>query len=135
MKVIRFLAGLFIFGGIVRIVATSGLFSVLGMGDLWVDHAYFIYIYKVLGGFVILTGLLLWSLAGKAGEWTGGLRMMKWGMVIVGLVMLVTGWWSGLNVRFFLIDVVFSWLVAVLLHREQRQLAVDRARENYPYRP
>ncbi len=124
------MAVLFIFGGIVRIVATSGLFSVLGMEDLWVDHAYFIYIYKVLGGFVILTGLLLWSLAGKAGEWVGGLRMMKWGMGIVGFVMLAAGWRSGLDVRFFLIDVVFSWLVAVLLYREQQRPVIDRPRKH-----
>lgn len=130
LRVIRFLAVLFIFGGIVRIVATSGLFSVLGMEDLWVDHAYFIYIYKVLGGFVILTGLLLWSLAGKAGEWVGGLRMMKWGMGIVGFVMLAAGWRSGLDVRFFLIDVVFSWLVAVLLYREQQRPVIDRPRKH-----
>jgi hypothetical protein len=118
----RILACLFVLGGIVRVFATRKLFVAFGIGGLWVDHAYFIYIYKVLGAFVILTGLVLWPLAGEGGECRKSIRMMTWGMVIVGLVMLAAGLSVGLPPLFYLIDVAFAWIVALVLFARARRL-------------
>ncbi len=118
----RILACLFILGGIVRVVATRRVFAAFGIGSLWIDQVYFVYVYKVLGGFVILTGLVLWSLAGEGGEGRKSARMMTWGMVVVGLVMLGTGLSTGLAPRLFLLDVAFVWLVALVLFARSRRL-------------
>lgn len=124
----RILACLFILGGIVRVVATRRVFSAFGIGNLWVDHVYFIYVYKVLGGFVILTGLVLWSLAGEGRPARKGIRAMIWGMVVVGLVMLGTGLSTGLAPEFYLVDVAFAWFVALVLVARERSLAAGGSR-------
>lgn len=120
-SLLRVLALLLIVGGAVRVVATSKFFAAFGMAHLWVDHVYFLYAYKVLGAFVILTGLVLWSLTGEDDASVAGLQAMKWGMIVVGAVMLATGYRTGLGAEFYLMDVIFSWLVAALLHREARR--------------
>jgi hypothetical protein len=118
----RILACLFVIGGIVRILATRKVFAAFGIGALWVGHAYFIYVYKVLGAFVILTGLVLWSLAGEGGGGRKSILVMTWGMVTVGLVMLGTGLSTGLPPQFYLFDVVFVWFVALVLFAGERRL-------------
>ncbi len=123
----RILACLFVMGGIVRVFATRKLFVAFGIGGLWSDHAYFIYIYKVLGAFVILTGLVLWSLAGEGGGGRKGTRVMTWGMVIVGLVMLGAGLSVGLPPPFYLIDAAFAWIVALVLFARAGRLASGRS--------
>jgi len=57
--ILRIIAIMFIFGGVVRLFANQYLFEAFGMDSLWPGHPYFIYIYSVLGAFVILTGLIV----------------------------------------------------------------------------
>jgi hypothetical protein len=116
----RALALLFILGGTARIIANQNMFAAFGISELWVDDPYFVYIYKVLGAFVILTGLVLWFLGAKPGTGSDSARPVKWGMIVIGFVMLGTGLSQGLAAKFYIVDVAFSWLVAILLHNKRR---------------
>jgi hypothetical protein len=123
LNLTRALGCLFIMGGTVRIIATRRVFAAFGIESLWAGHVYFLYIYKVLGAFVVLTGLLLWSLGGGNGWERKGVRMMKWGMIFVGLVMLGAGLAAGLSLLFYVADVVFAWFTALALAWEERRLS------------
>jgi hypothetical protein len=51
------------FGGAVRILADRPAFEAFGMGSEWPEKPYSVYIYRVLGGFVILVGVVLLGLS------------------------------------------------------------------------
>jgi len=117
--ILRLMAALFVAGGLVRLIAGQRIFALGGIGELWVDDAYFVYIYKVLGAFVILTGLLLWSVSSPGKHQRSTLAALKWGMALVGLVMLAGGWAAGLPLVYYAPDFIFAFAVALLLHRVQ----------------
>ena len=71
----------------------------------------------VLGGFVLLTGLLLWAMARESNDRRTVLRIAKWGMIVVGLVMLGAGWSAGLALEYYVVDYLFCFAVAFVLHR------------------
>jgi hypothetical protein len=125
--VLRVVAALFIGGGIVRILADRRIFRIFRIADLWVDKPYFIYVYKVLGAFVILTGLVLWSVSEETNRSRSILRAEKTGLVLVGLIMAGTGQALRLPLLYYGPDFAFCLAVAFLLHRmEARALPEDR---------
>jgi hypothetical protein len=119
--VLRAVAVLFVAGGTVRMLANQAVFSLAGIGELWVDAPYFVYVYRVLGAFVVLTGLYLWSLAVEGGAARHGVRAVEWGLGLAAVVMLVTGWHTGLPARFYVVDVVFCVGVVFLLEWVRRR--------------
>jgi peptidoglycan/LPS O-acetylase OafA/YrhL len=86
------------------------------MGGLWSDHRYFLYIYRVLGAFVILTGLLLYSMGRNIRKNRAVLQTLQWGFVLVGVVMVLAGYFSGLHPFFYIPDFVFCFFIAGLLY-------------------
>lgn len=119
--ILRAVAVLFIGGGTVRLLANQAVFTLAGMGDLWVDAPYFVYVYRVLGAFVVLTGLTLWSLAAEVGSTRRGVLFAELGLGLAAVVMLVTGWHTGLPARFYVVDVVFCVGVVFLLEWVRRR--------------
>jgi hypothetical protein len=107
---------LLIFGGVVRLFAGVSIFNVFGMNELWTDHAYFKYIYRVLGAFVILTGLILFTLAQNPEKYASVISMMKLGFLIVGVTMVVAGFHAGLPVVFYAPDILFCFGIAIYIH-------------------
>jgi hypothetical protein len=87
------------------------------MEGLWVDHMYFIYIYRVLGSFVILTGLVLFTFSKNLEKYSELRFFLAVGFAIVGLVMLVTGIFSKLPLIFYFFDFVFCFIVAWCIHK------------------
>ena len=61
--ILQIISLMLVFGGLVRLFANEAAFEIFGMKNLWIDQKYFIYIYKILGSFVILTGLLIFSIS------------------------------------------------------------------------
>lgn len=118
---LRVVAVFFLVGGAVRLAASEPLFARVGIGVLWTDAPYFIYVYRVLGGFVFLTGLYLWSLAGLRRRMRGGVLAVEWGLILIACVMLVTGFNAGLRPQFYFPDIIFCGVVAVLLEGVQRR--------------
>ena len=82
------------------------------MADLWIDHPYFIYIYRVLGGFVILVGILLFTISKNLKLYSNLMSVFSIGFVIIGIVMLLTGILVALPPMFYVLDFVFCFLIA-----------------------
>ncbi len=92
------------------------------MGELWVEHTYFVYIYRVLGSFVILTGLILYAISIDLRKYTDLYSVMSIGFVLVGLVMMVTGITSKLALIFYFPDFVFCFFVAWFIYGMKSRL-------------
>jgi hypothetical protein len=117
---LRVVAATLLLGGIVRIVATQALFDTFGIGELWMQTPYSAYIYRVLGGFVLLSGILLMAVSGAPEKYSRLLKAYALGFAVIGVVMLVAGLGSGLPSRHFLPDPVYCFLISALLWRSSR---------------
>jgi hypothetical protein len=104
-----------LFGGIVRVFATRELFSVFMMDELWIDHAYFEYIYRVLGGFVILTGMIFYGFSINPHKYKTLIKLSGFGFLVIGIIMTATGFIVNLPLHFFFPDFVFSVLLGTFL--------------------
>ncbi len=117
----RILGYLFLFGGVVRLFADENLFELFYMQDAWTDHPYFIYIYRVLGAFVILTGLLIIRISRDPAMHREIMYMLMWGFLVIGGVMLVTGILADLPIYLFALDALFVFILAILFDRWRKQ--------------
>lgn len=121
---------LFIFGGIVRLFANRTIFKIFHMEELWADHRYFIYIYRVLGSFVILTGLILSAISKNLEKYSNLYFVLRIGFVFIGLVMLATGVLLKLPLIFYFTDFVFCFIVAWSLNEMKAQLEQKHKQQN-----
>ena len=111
---LRFVAVSLLVGGAFRIFATRSLFRAFGIGDLWVQTPYAKYIYRVLGGFVVLSGILLMVVSGSLQSNRRLLKGYALGFAVIGAVMLVTGLTSVLPLRYYLPDPVYCFLIVAV---------------------
>ncbi len=116
-RALQIVSVFFIFGGFVRLFANRKIFELFQMQELWVEHAYFIYIYRVLGSFVILTGLILFAISRNLNKYFPFYHVLTIGFVFIGLVMMVTGILCELSVVFYFPDFMFCFLVAWFIFR------------------
>lgn len=119
--IMRTFGYLFLFGGIVRLFADETLFGLLFMQDAWSDHPYFIYIYRVLGAFVILAGLVIIQVSRDPGKYREIMHVLMWGFLVTGGVMLVSGILTGLPGYLFIPDALFAFILAVLFDRWRKR--------------
>ena len=103
-----------VFGGLVRLVATQQTFQSFMIDELWVSHPYFVYVYRVLGAFVILVGITLFLISQDPVRYARILRV--WGIcfLLVGCVMLVAGYFLKLSILHYSVDAIFVFIIAVL---------------------
>ena len=113
-NVLKIVSLLIIFGGIVRLFANETVFIIFGMDALWTDHDYFFYIYKVLGAFVILTGLVIYSISRDINKNLNILNTIKLGLFIIGATMAISGFIVKLPLIFYLPDFLFCFLITIL---------------------
>ena len=114
--ILRILAILFLIGGIVRLFVNKSVFDLFWMQDLWSDHSYFIYIYRVLGAFVVLTGLMLYAISKNLKTYAHIFPLLKWGFLVIGLAMLITGFQVQLHWIFYAFDFIFCFFLAGYFH-------------------
>jgi hypothetical protein len=114
--VLRVISILFLIGGIGRLIATEGVFRLFKMQFLWTDQPFFIYNYKVLGVFVIWVGIILFICSKDVVKYKSIIRGNILALVIFFLVTLLTGIITGLGLRFYLVDSIFSLILIVLLY-------------------
>ena len=115
--ILRIIAVMFIFGGVVRLFANQDLFEAFGMDSLWSDHPYFIYIYRVLGAFVILTGMMVYAITFIISENRRLMNTMAIGFIITGLTMAISGYLTKIHIGFYITDFLFCFVVAYFLFR------------------
>jgi hypothetical protein len=114
--VLRVVSIAFLIGGIGRFIATEGVFRLFKMQFLWIDQPFFIYNYKVLGAFVIWIGVILFICSRDVAKYKSIIRGNILALVIFFLVTLLTGIITGLGLRFYLVDSIFSLILIVLLY-------------------
>lgn len=117
---LRFVAVTLLVGGAVRVFATRTLFEAFGIGALWMETPYSVYIYRVLGALVVLAGIVLMIIGGAPEKYRGVLRGYALGFAIIGAVMVAAGLTSGLPLRYYLPDPAYCFLIVALLWHSSR---------------
>ena len=90
------------------------------MEQLWLDHPFFIYIYKLLGVFVLWIGIIFFLCAKDLAKHRSIIRGSLIGLFLFFIVSLLTGILTGLALQFFLVDSIFAFFLAVLLYFFQK---------------
>lgn len=114
--ILRVISIAFLIGGIGRLVATEGVFKLFQMQHLWSDQPFIIYNYKALAVFVIWIGVVLFICSGDTIRYRPIIRWSIFALAVFFLVTLLTGILTGLGLRFYLVDSIFSLLLIILLY-------------------
>ena len=112
---------LFMLGGIVRLVANESVFRIFTMEHLWSGDPFFVYVYRLLGAFVVWMGILLFVASQDIIRYRGIIRGSILGLLLFFVVSLWTGLATGLGLQYFLVDSIFSLFLAVLLYVIQKE--------------
>jgi hypothetical protein len=123
--VLRVIAATLLGGGVVRLFANEAWFEAFGIGAIWMQTPYSIYIYRVLAGFVILSGILIWIISNAPERYRRLLKGYAWGFCLIGIVMVVASITSGLPHRYYIADPAYSFIVAILLWHFARHPGVE----------
>jgi hypothetical protein len=122
-RLLQVIAVTLLVGGGVRLFANRALFERFGIGEVWLKQPYALYIYKVLGAFVILVGIITFIMAHEPERYRRLLVGLAFSFIIVGIVMIAAGALLRLPLRFYLPDPLYCFAVAGLM-----LLAPTRAR-------
>ncbi len=101
-------------GGIGRLVANEAIFRAFHMGQLWLSQPFAWYNYKLLGVLVLWLGIILFVCSRDVIRYRGVIRASILGLLLFLVVSLVTGFAAGLEIRYFLVDSIFSLILIVL---------------------
>ena len=119
-NVLLIISLLFMLGGIVRLFANESIFGMFQMAHLWTGDPFFIYIYKLLGAFVLWVGVMLFVSSKDVIRYKGIIRGSILGLLLFFVVSLWTGLATGLGLQYFLVDSIFSLFLVVLLYVIQK---------------
>ena len=105
---------LIVLGGLVRLIANRQTFQSFTIEELWVAHPYFVYVYRVLGAFVVLVGVTTFVISRDLVRYAGILRVWGFCFLLVSCVMLLAGYFMRLSLLHYAIDLLFTFIIAVL---------------------
>lgn len=112
--ILQVLSVFIVLGGFVRLVANQQTFQSFTIAELWVSHPYFVYIYRVLGAFVVLVGVTTFVISRDFVRYARILRVWGFCFLLVGCVMLIMGYLMHLSFLHYAIDFIFAFIIAVL---------------------
>jgi len=119
-----------IFGGAVRLFAERKIFESFLIGELWSSHPYFIYVYRVLGAFVILAGIVVFIIARDPLRYEQLLKACSLCFAFVACVMFLGGLLLRISLLHYAFDVAYcviiAWLCFVLSKNESRILVSNK---------
>jgi hypothetical protein len=115
-KLLLLISLAFIIGGVVRIVANEDIFRFFRMEHLWSNEPFFVYIYKLLGVFVLWMGILLFIASKNVSRYRGVVLGSVIGLGLFFVVSLLTGFSVGLGLLYFMVDSVFSLFLVMVLY-------------------
>lgn len=105
---------LIILGGLVRLVANRQTFHSFMIEELWVSHPYFIYIYRILGAFVIFTGITMFVISLHPVSYRRILRVWGYCFLFISIVMLFAGYSLHISFIHYAFDFFFCFFIAVV---------------------
>ncbi|UCD05856.1 MAG: hypothetical protein JSV98_01070 [candidate division WOR-3 bacterium] len=113
-----------IFGGTIRLLAERRIFESFLIGELWSSHPYFIYIYRVLGAFVIFAGIVVFMIARAPLRYKQLLKACSLCFIFIACVMFLGGLLLRMSLLHYAFDVTFciilAWLCFVLSKNNSR---------------
>jgi len=114
-RILMVLGVLMVLGGLIRILAGKNTFEIVYMGHLWSDHPYFIYIYKMLGAFVLIIGVTFIVISTNTYKYQSLIKTWRYLFLMIGIVLIGAGIYSGIHLFFYIPDCVFFFLLSFLL--------------------
>ena len=119
-KILLVISICFLIGGIARLLANEGVFRLFMMEHLWSGDPFFIYIYRLLGVFVIWIGIILFLCSKDIAKYRSIIVGSMFALALFFVVSLVTGLCVGLGLKFFLVDSIFSLFLVIVLYIIQK---------------
>lgn len=105
---------LIVFGGLVRLVANRQTFGSFMIEELWVSHPYFIYIYRILGAFVVFAGITMFVISMDPVSYRRILRVWGYCFLFISIVMLIAGYSLHMSFIHYAFDFIFCFFIAVV---------------------
>jgi hypothetical protein len=105
----------FLIGGLGRLAANESFFGFFQMAHLWSSESFVVYNYKLLAVFVIWVGIILLICSRDLTRYGNIITGSIAGLGLFFVVSLVAGFATGLGLRYFLVDSIFSLILIVLL--------------------
>ncbi|MCK4941876.1 hypothetical protein KAS45_07240 [candidate division WOR-3 bacterium] len=96
-----------------RLVANRITFQSFLIEELWVTHPYFIYVYRILGAFVVLVGVTLFIMARDPDRYAVIMRAWGIGFLVICIIMFSAGWLVRLSIIHYLPDFSFCFVVGL----------------------
>ena len=124
-KILLIISLAFIIGGVVRILTNEDIFRFFRMEHLWSNEPFFVYIYKILGVFVLWMGILLFIASQDVKRYQGMVLGSILGLALFFVVSLVTGFSAGLELLYFIVDSIFSLFLIVILYLIYRNVSTS----------
>ena len=119
-KILLIISIAFLIGGIVRLFANENVFRIFRMEHLWSGEPFFVYIYKLLGVFVIWVAIILFICSRDIVRYRSIIIGSMLGLALFSVVSLLTGLVTGLGPQFFLVDSIFALFLIFVLYIVQR---------------
>ncbi len=109
--VLKTFAYLLILGGIIRIFATQSTYYTLRIGYFWVQNDYFIFINRIMGGLILLTGFLFLSVARDLVRFKYILGAYSLGLLVLVSIIAFSGYMLNFPFYSYIADVVFFGVI------------------------
>jgi hypothetical protein len=114
----------FLIGGLGRLAANESFFGFFQMAHLWSSEPFVVYNYKLLAVFVIWVGIILLICSRDVTKYRSIITGSIVGLGLFFLVSLVAGFATGLGLRYFLVDSIFSLILIILLFTIRKEKAI-----------
>ncbi|MGB7054626.1 MAG: hypothetical protein WBE28_04825 [bacterium] len=105
---------LIVLGGLVRLVANRQTFHSFMIEELWVSHPYYIYIYRILGAFVVFTGITMFVISLDPVTYRRILGVWGYCFLFISIVMLIAGHSLHMSFIYYAFDFIFCFFIAVV---------------------
>jgi hypothetical protein len=106
---------LIVFGGLIRLVASQQTFQSFMIEELWVSHPYFLYIYRILGAFVVLAGITMFVMSRNPVHYSRILKLWSLCFLFIGIVMFIAGFLLNMSFLHYAFDFIFCFVIAAVL--------------------
>lgn len=119
--ILKVISVLILIGGLVRLFAGRKIFESFLISELWSSHPYFIYVYRVLGSFVVFVGAMLFMIAHDSHRNAKLLAVCGYSFSFIACVMFLNGLFLKISFLHYAFDFSFCIIVACVCFSLSRQ--------------
>lgn len=105
--VLKTFAYLLLVGGIIRIFATKSTYDTLRVGYFWVEDDYFKFINRIMGGLILLSAFLFFSVARDMVRFKYVLGAYSLGLLVMVVIIAFSGFMLNFPFYSYIADVIF----------------------------